>query len=285
MADSPSVDQMQPITRQVTSLETRTGNPNLTPGIERNLNLFYYNYNNDKQSNMRINLYTGVTTNNVVQVSTKDNNGFITSTYANKNGGWYAGGSFYQGKQFKKSKIWQFALGNNISANFNQEAFFFNGDEGTRYYYSITESPNVNVNYKSVISLNVSYSLTKDITTYRGVNYPSVSNLYHTVTNTATIYWPKHFILDAQYQYRYNPQIPPGFSKSANILNPAITYMFLKKDRAQFKLSAYDILNQNTMVYRYASNNAITSGENQILRRYFLLTFLYKINVTQTAKK
>ncbi|GAA4083976.1 carboxypeptidase regulatory-like domain-containing protein [Mucilaginibacter panaciglaebae] len=282
MADPPEVYQIQPITRQVSSLETNTGNPNLIPGIERHLNFYYYNYNNDKQSNIYLNTYAGVTTNNIVQVSTKDDNGFITSTYANKNGGWYAGGSIYEGKQFKKSQIWKFALGNRLSTSFDQRSFYFNGDEGTQYNYSITDAPSANVNYKSVVNLNLTYNLSKNITTYRGVDYPSVSTLRHTVITTAAINWPKHVVFDFQYEYRYNPQIPAGFSRSANILNPAITYMFLKKERAQFKLSAYDLLNQNTMVYRYAANNSITSGENQILRRYFLLTFMYKINSMKT---
>ncbi|HEY9534526.1 MAG TPA: outer membrane beta-barrel protein, partial [Mucilaginibacter sp.] len=282
MADPPSVDQMQPITRQVTSLETIAGNPDLVPGIERHLNFNYYNYNRDKQSNLNVYLYSSVTSNNIVQVSTKDANGFITSTYANKNGGWNAYAGISNGKQFKKSKIWQFSLGNRFNAGFDQRSFYFNGDEGTQYNYSISDAPSVNVNYKSVVNLNVSYNLSKNITTYRGVDYPSVTSLRHNITTIATIYWPKSFVLDFQYEYRYNPQIPAGFSRSANILNPAITYMFLKKDRAQFKLSAYDLLNQNTMVYRYASNNSVTSGENQILRRYFLLTFMYKINSMKT---
>lgn len=282
MADPPSVDQVQPVTRQISSLETLTGNPNLTPGIERHLNYNYFNYNTDKQSNMNMNFYAGVTSNNVVQVSTKDDNGFITSTYANKNGGWYGGGGISNGKQFKKSQIWKFALGNRVNAGFNQQSFYFNGDEGTQFNYSISDAPTAVVNYKSIVNLNLTYTFTKSITTYRGVNYPSVSTIYHNITTTASINEPKHFIFDLQYQYRYNPQIPAGFSKSANVLNPAVTYLFLKQNRAQFKLSAYDLFNQNTNVYRYAANNSVTSGETQILRRYFLLTFMYKINSVKT---
>ncbi|MFD2871818.1 outer membrane beta-barrel protein [Mucilaginibacter ximonensis] len=278
MADPPTVDQVQPITRQISSLETLTGNPNLTPGIERHFNYSYFNYNTDKQSNTNMNFYAGVTSNNVVQVSTKDDNGFITSTYANKNGGWYGGGGISNGKQFKKSRIWKFGLGNRLSANFGQQSFYFNGDEGTQFNYAISDAPTAVINYKSTVNLNLTYTFTKNITTYRGVNYPSVSTIYHNITAAASVNAPANFIFDLQYQYRYNPQIPAGFSKSANVLNPAVTYMFLKQNRAQFKLSAYDLFNQNTNVYRYAGTNSITSGETQILRRYFLLTFQYKIN-------
>ncbi|HWZ36609.1 MAG TPA: hypothetical protein VNW51_10635, partial [Mucilaginibacter sp.] len=278
MADPPTVDQVQPVTHQISSLEKLTGNPDLTPGIERHLNYNYYNYNNDKQSYISGWFSGTVVSNNIVQVSTKTNDGFVSSTYANKNGGWSANAGISTGKQYKKSKTWQVSLNNAFYTYFTQKSFYFNGDEGTQFDYVVTGAQNVGINYKSIASLNVTYYLSDDITTYRGINYPSVNNFRHTVSTVASVNWPKHFIFDAQYQYRYNPQIPAGFSRSANVLNLATTYMFLKQDRAQFKLSVYDLFDQNTSVYRYASTNSITSGENQILKRYFLLTFQYKIN-------
>lgn len=285
MANPPDVYQVQPITRQISTVETLTGNPDLTPGIERHLNLNYNYYNMDKQTYTSFYLSGVVTSNNVVQVSTKDANGFITSTYANKNGGWNAYGSFLKSKDFKKSRIWQFSLYNRIGGGLDQRSFYFNGDEGTQFNYYVNDSQSFNLNYRSIVNLDLTYNISKSITTYRGVDYVSVNTFRHNVITTGMVNWPKHFIFDMQYQYRYNPQIPPGFSKSANIMNLATTYMFMKKDRAQFKLSVYDLLDQNTMVYRYASNNSVTSGENQILKRYFLLTFQYKINTMQTTKK
>jgi hypothetical protein len=53
--------------------------------------------------------------------------------------------------------------------------------------------------------------------------------------------------------------------------------LFLKKDRGQFKLSVYDLFDQNVSIYRYAGANSITTSEQQILKRYFMLTFQYKI--------
>jgi hypothetical protein len=38
----------------------------------------------------------------------------------------------------------------------------------------------------------------------------------------------------------------------------------------------YDLFDQNITVYRYAANNAITTGEQQVLKRYFLINYQYK---------
>jgi hypothetical protein len=281
-ANPPSLNQIQPITKQISPVETLSGNPNLTPSRLHALDFSYYTNNNDKQTYTSIWGSAKLTSNNIVQVSTKDANGFVTSTYTNKNGGWNANAGIAKGKQFKRSKIWHFSLNSAVYANYDQRSFFFNGDGGTQYDYVLTGAQNVGINYRSIVDANVTYYLSNDITKYRGVDYPSVSSLRHTLSSNATINLSKRFIFDMQYQYRYNPQIPAGFSRSSNVLNLAATLMMFKQNKGQIKASVYDIFDQNTSTYRYAANNSITSGENQILRRYFLLTYQYKIS---TIKK
>jgi hypothetical protein len=281
-ANPPSISQMQPITWQVNPLETFSGNPNLTPNRQRNLSSNYYNYNNDKQSYLSVNGNLTVLSNNIVQVSTKDKNGFITSTYANKNGGWTANFSINRGKQYKKSDNWKISLNNGGYGYYDQRSFVFNGESGTQYNYVIAAGQSVGVNYKTLVNLNTTYSLQSSITNYGGVNYPSVHNLRHNVTSIASVTWPKNFIFDAQYRYLYNPQIPAGFSKSSNVVNLAVTMMMFKQNRGQVKFSVYDLLDQNTATYRYATNNSIISGEQQILKRYFFINYQYKINVSKT---
>jgi hypothetical protein len=273
----PDIAQMQPITRQISPVETLTGNPGLMPNHKRNLNFGYQRYNNDKQTFVGIAGNLTITGNNVVQVSTKDTNGFITSTFINKNSGWNAGFELRRGKQFKKSRTWLFSLNNGLSGTYDQRSFFFNGDGGVQYNYTLTAAQNISINYKSVITLNTFYFIRESVTNYSGVNYPSVHMLQQRVQTIASVQWPDNFIFDAQYQYDYNPQIAAGFPRSTNVLNLAETIMLFKQNRGQVKFSVYDLFNQNTNTYRYASNNSVTSGEQQILKRYFLVTLQYKI--------
>jgi hypothetical protein len=53
----------------------------------------------------------------------------------------------------------------------------------------------------------------------------------------------------------------------------------LKKDRGQLKLSVYDLLDENISVSRYAYNNAVTISQQEVLKRYLLLTYQYKLNI------
>jgi hypothetical protein len=277
--DQPSIDQMQPIVRVYSQLYKTTGNPNLEAGRSHNFSFNYYNYNYDKQLNTNFNTGITLTNNTVIAITTIDSVGARTATYVNRNNAISAYFSGNIGKQFKKSQKWQIGVSTNFNGNFNRRAFFLNTDEGLQSTYNLNALQNINFNYNSTISFNTNYNLQAALTKYKNVNFASVSTLKHTVGTDVSIRWPNRVIFDARYGYSFNPEATQGFPKSSNIVNLAVTLLMLKKDRAQLKLSVYDLLDQNISVTRTANNNAITTTEQQILKRYFLINYQYKLSV------
>ena len=85
--------------------------------------------------------------------------------------------------------------------------------------------------------------------------------------------------------YRYNNQVAPGLPKSNLLLNAGLTYLFLKDDRGQLKISVFEILNRNNGYYRYASQNYILDQQSNVLQRYGLLTFTYNIRNMGAPRK
>jgi len=116
---------------------------------------------------------------------------------------------------------------------------------------------------------------------YKRVQYAPVTTYVQNFIPNIDLNWPKRVSFDASCTINYNPQVPQGFKQETNILNAAISIQIQKHDRGQLKLSAYDLLNQNVSVYRTAANNAIITNEQQLLNRYFLLTYLYKFGVNR----
>jgi hypothetical protein len=58
----------------------------------------------------------------------------------------------------------------------------------------------------------------------------------------------------------------------------------MKDQRATIKLSAYDILNQNSNIVRLiASQNTLTYNRGNLLPRYFMMTLTY--NIKQMPRK
>jgi hypothetical protein len=59
--------------------------------------------------------------------------------------------------------------------------------------------------------------------------------------------------------------------------NASLGKKFLKNDRAELKLTAYDILKQNRAFSRTIADAYIQTSYSNVLTRYFALTFTYNI--------
>lgn len=277
--DLPGISQMQPIARQYNQLYTAIGNPDLKANLVRTLNLNVYKYIPSKQINF--NLYSGYnfSNNGVLQRSNVNSAGATVASFVNRSGyrNGYLGMSV--GKQFKKSQKWQVGLNTSARTNLNQRPFILNADEGFQNSLDIGFGENINLNYGDLLSLNAKYDFYKQMTRYKDVDFAKVNTYTHSAGGEFSLRWPKRIILDANYTYFYNPQIGQGFQRSSHQLNLALSIQMLKKDRGQLKLSVYDLFDQNISINRYAFNNAIGISDRNILRRYFLATYQYKLNV------
>lgn len=275
----PDISDLQPITREYDPLYKSIGNPNLQPTTAHEISGYYYRYFNSKQISVNVYGNTRFSENDIIQKSSVADNGATVRTNVNRNGSYAIslGGSI--GKQFKKSQNWQISLNTNFRTSIDQRTFFLNDDEGRQLQTRLSIGESVNFNYKSWMSFNLGYRFNNSSTAYKEVDYEAIHNYTHTLEATSTLRWPKRIEWELNYNYKYNPQIGIGFQKSANILNVAVSQQMLKKDRGQLKLSVYDLFDQNISIYRYASENSISTGESQILKRYLLLTYQYKLNI------
>jgi len=62
------------------------------------------------------------------------------------------------------------------------------------------------------------------------------------------------------------------------LLGAEINYHFLANNRGMLSLEAYDLLNKNTGVTRVSEYNYIRETNSNMIGRYFMLTFKYKLN-------
>ena len=69
------------------------------------------------------------------------------------------------------------------------------------------------------------------------------------------------------------------------LLNAAIAKQFLKNKQAEFRLSVYDLLNQNVSIVRNVTENYIQDVQTKVLTRYVLLTFTYILKNFSNAQQ
>ena len=60
--------------------------------------------------------------------------------------------------------------------------------------------------------------------------------------------------------------------------NGSMSKQFLKNKAAELKFAVYDILNQNKSVNRTVGDNYFEDTRSNVLRRYFLVSFIYNLN-------
>ena len=60
--------------------------------------------------------------------------------------------------------------------------------------------------------------------------------------------------------------------------NASLSKQFLKNKAGELKLTVYDILNQNKSITRSIGENYFEDNSTNVIRRYFLISFIYNLN-------
>ncbi len=278
----PRISDMQPIKLNYSTLYSFTGNIDLKPARQNNFNISYYNYKPASQVNL--NIYGGATIeeNTVFRLRTINSLGYQNATTINKTGqyNFHIGGNL--GKSFKKINKWKLHTSTSTYIYDYHQFFSVNTDQGYQDMYYIGFNEGLNINWNDVVELDPSYGISTSITKYTGVAYNNAAYTTHRLDTRYSFHLPKKIDIEGNYTYTYNPRLSAGYQKSINLLNVSIAHQLLKKDHGEIKLSCYDILNQNISSYKYATQNYVVDSQSEILKRYFMLTLLYKFNKAKT---
>jgi hypothetical protein len=69
-----------------------------------------------------------------------------------------------------------------------------------------------------------------------------------------------------------------GFNQSYAMWNAAFAKELFKNKRGELRASVFDILNNNRSLVRNVGESYIEDVETTVLKRFFMLSFTYKLN-------
>ena len=284
--NSPSIDQLQNVLNNTNPLQLLIGNPDLKQDYEHNVSVRYSSSLPTKSitffamaGGSYINNYIGNST--YIASATqyifniKLRRGRMLTRPVNLNDYFNIHSFVTYGLPVK---LFKSNLHFHIASSYTRTPSLINDSLNYSYLPSysagIVLSSNVSEKLDFLISSTtsrdeVSYSLQKQLNS----TYISQDSRFKIVW----MFW-KNFIFQTDAEHIYNRGLTIGFNKNIFVWNAALAWKFLKDNAADIRLSVFDVLKQNKSIDRTTTETYIEDSQNQVLQRYFMLVFTYKIN-------
>lgn len=274
--NQPSMSQLQPVPDVTNPLYIREGNPDLkqeySHAFRTNLNLL----SPYKNKNFFF-FFTLMTTRNKIVNYDSVNlaTGVRRTRPINVNGVYMLNGSISYSMPVRFLKA---TLELRTQSSYNHTRAFINSVGNT--IKALTIGPEIrldmNPNDKINIGLGTNFNYNKTHYSVQSI----LNTTYFSQEYNTSVDWqlPKNFFLSTEFTYTINSRRAEGFNTNIPIWNASISKQFLKFNRGELKLSAYDLLNRNVSITRTSNQNYIEDREVNTLRRFFLLSFTYSLN-------
>jgi outer membrane receptor protein involved in Fe transport len=282
--NAPSIDQLQDVINNTNALQLSTGNPELKQDFQQNLNMRYSGVNTVKATSFFALLGANYSSNyigNSTLIANQDTTVY-NSVFLKKGSqiirlvnldGYFSLRSFIN-YTFPIKKI-KTNLSLNVSGNYNNVPGLIN----TQINYAKTATGGLGL----VLSSNISEKI--DFTISSNSSYSNINNTLQSSSNTTyfsqnsklkiTFNPWKGLILQSEYSNMYYAGLTSAYNQSISLWNAGIGYKFLKNKQAEFRLTVYDLLNQNNSVARTNTDSYIQDSQTNVLNRYYMLTFTY----------
>ncbi|SMO53694.1 TonB-dependent receptor [Solitalea koreensis] len=281
----PQFSNLQSVADNSNPLNVRLSNPDLKAEFISNGSISYGYNDIATGKNLNLGLYAGNTFNAISAKTTIDvATGKQTSRPENVNGNYYFSmfGYSYFPVKWGNTAI-KSSIRPSVNAYFRRNVSFINGDKLASINITPFISTSFNFSFKE-LEFDVSCNLRYNKTTYennviKAVNYYSVNSAMSMSYSIPKI---------VSFSFDANQFNNPGYTSNKSsfmMLNASIYKEFLKGNRAKIALEGYDLLNQNTDVFRSITDNTIIDRQTNILRRYFMLNLTYRVSKFGAAPK
>ncbi|MEL6558818.1 MAG: TonB-dependent receptor [Bacteroidota bacterium] len=272
---APSLEQLQPVVNNTNPLYIYNGNPNLDREYAHRLNLNYNLFDQFSLTSLFIRSGISYVENKITNQSVIDElfRQVVTPVNVARDLGINNNISFSTPLRWMKAKI-----NLNLSSNYNRGLLFVNNSENTVDRIINTADIKLENRRKKMIDTGVGLRLTKNTTRYLTESNLDQDFLQQSIYATLNVYIKKKWSIGGEFSQENFSGDSFSNNQSFPLLQAYISRTFLKLDRAELKISAFDLLNRNQGIFRNSNFNFITDETVNVLNRYFMVSFRYKIS-------
>lgn len=273
-ASQPTAKQLQPVQDISDPLNIISGNPSLKQSYAHNASLQFFNASPARQKNLFVFLNYTATQNAIVNSDRINASGARTSMPVNTNGVYNINANIDRGFRIKKLNT-RLELG--LNANYNRSVNFINDDKNKTSVLSVMPRVNASYSYKELLDISAGARVS-----YNNARYslqPSLNNNYwrQVYELEATVNLPAGFTISNEFSYSAYTGRSNGFNTRVALWNASVSKQVLKSKKGEIRLSAFDLMNQNTGVDRNGNANYVEDVQYKTLQRFFTLGFTYSL--------
>lgn len=279
----PSFRNLSPIVDNSNPFFIRIGNPDLNPEISHRFNLSYRGTNSIKFINYSFNLNYTYFENQHITEQTIDTFLVTTSRYINFKGGQRLYSYLGYGFPIIKNKL-TVSLNYNYSYDLSKSLInkVLNDARTNNHNIGLNISLTPNESYSLYLDNSMGYATT-EYSIETNQNYNVWSQTYNMQANAKLAYG---IFFNGTLNYRIFNNERFNSQYDVPILNASVYKLFLKGDKLEVRISAYDLLNKNISIRQWASVNQITETQTFLVSRYYMLSLSYNIKgIKATVKK
>lgn len=270
----PTIENLLPIVDNSNPLYITEGNPDLLPTSSQAVRFNFSKSNS--LSGVRFYINGGFTwfDNQTISDQTVDEN---LVTYVRKIN--YEGGNrinSYLGFNFPIKK-------NKVKANINSSFSLTKGFSLVNEVLNTTNTLNIRPSLGLDITPNDNVSIYLDAYFGRtNTGYSVSASQNQKISNDGlsaevNLKVAKGLYFASSYNHTFFSNERFGQNQDVPIINASIYKQFLKGNKGEIRLSAYDVLNKNVRFSQFAGDNRVSQTSTASLARYFMLSFTYNI--------
>ena len=286
----PSVTQLQNVENTTNSLQYTTGNPDLKQQYTSSLVTRYTFTNTLKGQSFFANIFVqqandyisnasfiNFKKDSILSSGTRLDTGVYLIKPVNLSGYWNARSFLTFGAPIKFIKS---NINLNAGVSYSSLPGFTNYKKIITDTYTYTSGVVISSNINQYIDFNVSYNTSyNNIVQQKNNNYNTQSaGIQFNLLSKKGLFFQND--LNNQWYNYTNPSTP---DQNFILWNIAIGQKFLKDQKGELKLSVFDLLKQNKSISRSVTESYVEDVQSQVLQRYFMLTFTYKLKNFGTA--